>query len=169
MKKIIIPLIGLMFLAACLPIAKKATTEIVQQTIPEDPVSTSTKAIIFEKQEFALSKKVNLELQEGFQKILDIAYKKTVDAHSEEDPREIGFIYSMKPTGAINPFAEVEVSCIIQERHQKKGQDYCGTFFAALQEEYTYLLHPEKRPVESTEEENGKKEAGSSSANLQKK
>ena len=153
MKKIlIIPFIAIMAMSACIPGLKKTDSSSV---IPEPPKvddsATSTRAIGFEQHEYALSKKPDIALQEGFQKILDIAYKKTVESNSEEDPKEIGFIYSMRPTGAINPFSEVEVTCIIQERHKQRGQEFCGTFFSVLGEEYRYLLHPEERPKEDPE------------------
>lgn len=155
MKKIIFSILALSFMAACVfPSGKNVKTENIQQALPEDPALTSTKAITFQEKEYALSKKPDLALQSGFQKILDVAYSKTLEENADADPKETGFIYSMRPTGAINPFAEVKVSCIIQERYQKKGQELCGTFFNVLNQEYQYLLHPETRPKEGPAEEN---------------
>ena len=157
MKKIILPIMMFSVLSACFYAEKKGDVLPEQNIKQEDPASTSTKAIVFEKQEFALSKKPDPELQAGFQKILDIAYKKAMETDEEEGQQKIGFMYSWRPTGAINPFSEVEVSCIIQERHLKQGGELCGKYFAALQLEYKYLLHPETRPKEvpenKTEEE----------------
>lgn len=151
-------------LAACFNSAKSDD----QISIPagqDIAVSTSTRAKVFERQEFRLSKKPDSAIQEGFQKILDTAYMKTVEANAGDNPREIGFIYSLRPTGAIYPFSEVEVSCIIQERHQDKGGEFCGKFFSVLHEEYQYLLHPDTRPKENGSSEQQDKNSGAAVKN----
>jgi len=149
MKKLMFPVLAFLMMPACAGFLQKEDIPTEQHAAQDNaPESLSTKAVVFEKQEFALSKKPDPELQAGFQKILDIAYKKAMETDEEEGQQKIGFIYSMRPTGAINPFSEVEVSCIVQERHLKMAGELCGKYFSALQLEYNYLLHPEKRPKE---------------------
>lgn len=157
--KYIFLLFPLLILTACLNSARDdmPVSVTADQTVV---VSTSTRAKVFERQEFRLSKKPDSAIQDGFQKILDTAYMKTVEANAGDNPREIGFIYSLRPTGAIYPFSEVEVSCIIQERHQDKGGEFCGKFFSVLHEEYQYLLHPETRPKEEAPSGNQEKGPG---------
>lgn len=59
----------------------------------------------------------------------------------------------LRLTGAIYPFSEADVSCIIQERYKDKGPAFCGSFFAALQAEVIELLTPKPLPEEANLDE----------------
>lgn len=146
MKKLLLFFVPMLLLAACLPANKNDGIIAVPPSQGESQMSSSTKAIAFEKQSFRLSKTPSPSMQSGFQKALDAAYFATVEKNGIDETKEIGFTYAMRPTGAIYAFSEAEVSCLIQERYKDKGQELCGIFFAALQQEYQYLLHPETRP-----------------------
>ena len=39
---------------------------------------------------------------------------------------EIGFTYSLAPKGAVYPFSEIEVSCIMQEKYARRSGRICG-------------------------------------------
>lgn len=97
MKKTIAILPLFLVLLAC-GHEKKDKVNIVPQEISvseKHSVSVSkNKAIVFEKQAFALSKTPNQAIEDGFQKALDNAYLKAVEANSEANVKETGFIYS---------------------------------------------------------------------------
>jgi hypothetical protein len=96
--------------------------------VPSGPSS----AVVFEKRVFKLSKTPNPEIEAGLQDALDGAFSSAVRSHSGEKPMEIGFTYTVSPKGAIYPFSEVEVACLMQEKYRSKGVKLCRDFFAAM-------------------------------------
>jgi hypothetical protein len=103
------------------------------RTAGEKAPSGPTSALEYEKRTFKLSKTPDPAIEMGLQEALDAAYEHAVAAHSGDKPMEIGFTYSVAPTGAIYPFSEVEVSCLMQQKHRSKGKRLCRYFFEDLE------------------------------------
>jgi len=74
-----------------------------------------------------------MDLEAALERALSSSYAAAVKNHSGDRPMEIGFTYSMAPKGATYPFSEIEVSCILQDKHAAvKGPGICGDFFTEL-------------------------------------
>ena len=95
--------------------------------------ATRSAAIVFEKRTFKLVKTPDPELEAALEPMLTDSFDAAVKNHSGDDPLEIGFAYSLAPKGAVYPFSEIEVSCIMQERYaRRRGPELCGFFFTDL-------------------------------------
>lgn len=90
-------------------------------------------AIDFERRTFKLVKKPAPVLVAALEGMLSSSYNATVKNHAGDGIVEIGFTYSMEPTGAVHHFSEIEVSCIMQEKDAlSSGPEICGDFFRVL-------------------------------------
>ncbi len=90
-------------------------------------------AVVFQKKVFPLVKTPDPELEASLEGLLSASYDVAVKNHSGDKPMEIGFTYSVSPRGAVYPFSEVEVSCIMQEKYAKRyGPELCGDLFAEV-------------------------------------
>ncbi|MHB0995123.1 MAG: hypothetical protein ACYC2I_01995 [Elusimicrobiales bacterium] len=99
----------------------------------ENPAAKSA-AVVFEKRSFKLLKTPDPELEAALEPMLTDSFDAAVKDHSGADPMEIGFTYSLAPKGAVYPFSEIEVSCIMQEKYaRRRGPALCGFFFADLE------------------------------------
>lgn len=96
-------------------------------------------AVVFARQTFKLSKTPDPGVDAGMQNALDAAFETAVKNHSGEKPMEIGFTYSVAPKGAVYPFSEIEVSCIMQEKYRGKGARLCSDFFGELEPRFKKL------------------------------
>jgi hypothetical protein len=73
------------------------------------------------------------DLEAALEGMLLSSYEASVKAHSGDEPLKIGFTYSISPKGAIYPFSEIEVDCIMQEKYARRsGPQLCGDFFREL-------------------------------------
>ena len=90
-------------------------------------------AIVLEKRTFKLVKTPDPELEAALEGMLSASYDVAVKNHAGEKPMDMGFTYSLAPKGAVYPFSEIEVSCIIQEKYARRGgAEICGDFFGRL-------------------------------------
>jgi len=90
-------------------------------------------AIVFEKRTFKLVKTPDADLEAALEGMLSASYDTAVRNHAGDKPMEIGFTYSLAPRGAVYPFSEIEVSCIMQEKYARRsGPEICGDFFREL-------------------------------------
>ncbi|HAT72691.1 MAG TPA: hypothetical protein DCS63_07730 [Elusimicrobia bacterium] len=95
--------------------------------------TTNGSAVVFQKQTFKLLKTPDPEFEAAMEGLLSSSYEAAAKNHAGDRPMDIGFTYSMSPRGAVYPFSEIEVSCIIQERHAKShGPELCGDLFRQL-------------------------------------
>ena len=100
-----------------------------QQEQPSGPGA----AIAFEKRMFKLVKTPDPDLEAALEGMLSARYDIAVKNHAGDKPMEIGFTYSLAPKGAVYPFSEIEVSCIMQEKYARRsGPEICGDFFREL-------------------------------------
>lgn len=91
-------------------------------------------ATVFEKRTFKLVKTPDPDLEAALEGLLSGAYDAAVKRHAEASFSEIGFTYSLAPKGAVYPFSEIEVSCIMQEKYAaRRGPELCGAFYADLE------------------------------------
>lgn len=119
-------LLPALFLAAC------AAPGPAGQQRPEEPAGPGA-AITFEKRLFKLSKTPDPDLEAALEGFLSASYDAAVRNHAGDKPLEIGFTYSLAPRGAVYPFSEIEVSCILQEKYARRsGPELCGGFFREL-------------------------------------
>lgn len=99
----------------------------------EEQPSGPGAAIAFEKRMFKLVKTPDPDLEAALEGLLSASYDVAVRNHSGDKPMEIGFTYSLAPKGAVYPFSEIEVSCIMQEKYARRsGPEICGDFFREL-------------------------------------
>lgn len=90
-------------------------------------------ASVFEKRTFKLVKTPDPDLELQLESLLSASYDAAVVRHSGTNPMEIGFTYSLSPRGAVYPFSEIEVSCIMQDKFARRhGPGLCADFFAEL-------------------------------------
>jgi len=90
-------------------------------------------AINFEKRTFKLVKKPDPALEASLEGILSASYNTAIKNYMGSGPMNIGFTYSLAPRGAVYPFSEIEVSCIMQETYAlSSGPKICGDFFREL-------------------------------------
>ena len=68
----------------------------------------------------------------AFQSKVDKAYNDTLSGYY--GAQEAGFVYSLSPAGAANPFSAIEVSCITRETHAEKAQAQCEKFLELLKQ-----------------------------------
>lgn len=74
--------------------------------------------------------------EQAFQELLDLAYNGAVKNHSGDNPMEIGFSYSLTPKGAVYPFSEVEVACLMKRADSGYGKALCADFFGAIDSKF---------------------------------
>jgi hypothetical protein len=97
------------------------------------PAPVRGAAVVFQKKVFKLAKTPDPELEASLEGLLSASYDVAVKNHSGDKPMEIGFTYSVSPRGAVYPFSEVEVSCIMQERYARRyGPELCRDFFGEV-------------------------------------
>jgi hypothetical protein len=90
-------------------------------------------AVVYQKNIFTLVKTPDPELEASLEGLLSASYDVAVKNHSGDKPMEIGFTYSISPRGAVYPFSEVEVSCIMQEKYSRRyGPKLCRDFFGEV-------------------------------------
>lgn len=90
-------------------------------------------ATVFEKRTFKLVKIPDPDLEGALEGLLSASYESAVAKHAGDNPMDIGFTYSLTPRGAVYPFSEIEVSCILQEKYAaRRGGRLCGDFFGDL-------------------------------------
>ena len=90
-------------------------------------------AVTFQKRTFSLSKTPNPDVEAVLEDVLSSGYQAAVKKHYGDNPMEIGFTYSMSPSGAVYPFSEIEVSCIMQQKYARsKGPGLCVDFFSEV-------------------------------------
>jgi hypothetical protein len=97
------------------------------------PAQASSAAVVFQKKVFKLAKTPDPELEASLEGLLSAGYDLAVKNHSGDKPMEIGFTYSVSPRGAVYPFSEIEVSCIMQEKYSRRyGPELCRDFFGEV-------------------------------------
>lgn len=100
---------------------------------PQAQSSGPSAAIVFERRTFKLVKTPDPDLEAALEGLLSSGYDAAVRKHAGDNLMDIGFTYSLSPKGAVYPFSEIEVSCILQERYAaRRGAALCGDFFAEL-------------------------------------
>lgn len=103
-------------------------------TPPQKPAGPGA-ASVFEKRTLKLVKTPDPDLELQLESLLSASYDAAVVRHSGANPMEIGFTYSLSPRGAVYPFSEIEVSCIMQDKFARRhGPGLCADFFSELEQ-----------------------------------
>lgn len=64
------------------------------------------------------------------------AYKTTI-SDTSSSAYKTGFVYKIIPKGAVNPFSEVDIACMVQKKYSKRrGASLCNKFFKNIEEEF---------------------------------
>jgi hypothetical protein len=92
--------------------------------------SPRQRAVVNSSRTYALGRVPDQEREQAFQDLLTAAQAAAVSRHG--DASEIGFSYSLAPKGAVYPFSEVEVSCLMQKADSSQGKKLCADFFTAV-------------------------------------
>jgi len=92
--------------------------------------SPSQRAVVYSGRTYALGKVPDQEREQAFQDLLAAAQAEAAARHGGAS--EIGFSYSLALKGAVYPFSEVEVSCLIQKADASEGKQLCSEFFKAV-------------------------------------
>ena len=92
--------------------------------------SPRQRAVVHSGRTYALGRVPDQEREQAFQDLLEAARTEAVRKHG--DAQDIGFAYSLLPKGAVYPFSEVEVSCLMQKADASEGEKLCSDFFTAV-------------------------------------
>ena len=88
------------------------------------------RAVVHSSRTYVLGKVPDQDREQAFQDLLAAAQAQAVKKHGAAS--EIGFSYSLAPKGAVYPFSEVEVSCLIKKADASEGEQLCSDFFSAV-------------------------------------
>lgn len=98
---------------------------------PGAPVHVRERAVVFQTRLYALSKTPDSDLEIALPGIVAESHNyvfKKADA-----PADAGFSYTLAPKGAVYPFSEMEVACVIREKYASRyGAELCSAFFSNL-------------------------------------
>ena len=88
-------------------------------------------AVTFQSRVYALSKTPDPDFEMTFP---DLAARSQASVSRMVDvPPDAGFGYTLAPKGAVYPFSEVEVACVIREKYAARyGKDICSAFLTDL-------------------------------------
>jgi|GEM_PF-2743296 len=102
--------------------AARSEPDIVRETGP--------RATVTDKLTVRLGRSAGTSTIDRFQRTLDRAYDQTIGAGEQN------FIYSIAPSGAVNPFSEVEVTCLTEAAPAHGADRVCKKFFDAVKAKY---------------------------------
>ena len=92
--------------------------------------SPRQQAVAHSVRTYELGKVPDQDREQAFQNLLDASHSSALKLHGAAD--DIGFSYSLSPKGAVYPFSEVEVSCLIKKADASSGKRLCRDFFKAV-------------------------------------
>ncbi|MBU2530881.1 MAG: hypothetical protein KKD35_07575 [Elusimicrobia bacterium] len=93
-------------------------------------------AIIVKSENYILAEPRDYnKIVEFNEKILN-AYKQTILIADTSDFKTV-FVYKIIPKGIVNPFSQVEVACLVQNKYSGKyALSLCNKFFKNIEEEF---------------------------------
>jgi len=112
--KLLLPVIALFFGCGC--VFLKSRTPAPRQS-----------ALTHSARTYSLGKVPDQDRERAFQDLLAAA-----QARAARGDSAAGFSYSLAPKGAVYPFSEVEVVCLVQRSDSGSGDDLCSDFFKAV-------------------------------------
>jgi len=107
--------------------------------------SSRQQAVSHSTRVYVLGKVPDQEREQAFQDLLSSAQ---AAAAKRGGGPETGFSYSLAPRGAVYPFSEVEVVCLVQKADSSLGDALCSDFFRTVDRGMKRLLAPKQAPVE---------------------
>jgi hypothetical protein len=95
-------------------------------------------AIVAKSENYILADPTDYNKIADFNEKILKAYKRTISPGSYGD-FQAGFVYKIVPKGIVNPFSEVQVECVVQNKYSGKyGEKLCNKFFKNIEEEFKY-------------------------------
>jgi hypothetical protein len=90
-------------------------------------------AVVMSSKTISLGDKASYGDMEKFQASLDAAYEKARGTYKIS-----GFTYNISPAGTVNPMSEMDVQCLVSEKHSKDnaGKAACDMFFDQISSQY---------------------------------
>lgn len=106
---------------------------------PGAPAPARERAVVFQTRLYALSKTpdpgLEIALPDMVAESHNYAFKKA------NAPADAGFSYTLAPKGAVYPFSEIEVACVIRKKYASRyGAELCSAFFSNLARKIKNIL-----------------------------
>ncbi|HAH31882.1 MAG TPA: hypothetical protein DCL44_06160 [Elusimicrobia bacterium] len=99
---------------------------------PGEPAPARDQAVVFKTHNYVFSKTPDPDLETALPDLVAQSYDSACETLPDA-PSEAGFSYTLAPKGAVYPFSEVEVACVIREKYASRyGEELCSAFFSAL-------------------------------------
>jgi hypothetical protein len=99
--------------------------------------SEKNQAIAFATKKYFLGKTPDTDREMAFQEHVINSAEIAMKRANIIDRINVGFNYLISPKGAVYPFSEVEVTCLIQSKYLKKyGKLLCDDFFSNINKEF---------------------------------
>lgn len=123
----------IIFAAVCSALAGCAVPAVQNPAAAPAAPPSRRQAVAHQTRTYALGKVPDQDREQAFQNLLDSALAQAAKKQAGDKPLEIGFSYSLTPKGAVYPFSEVEVSCLVQALHASgSGGELCAEFFRVI-------------------------------------
>ena len=106
---------------------------------PGAPAPARERAVVFQTRVYALSKTPDSDLEIALPDIVAESYYYA--SKKAGAPADAGFSYTLAPKGAVYPFSEMEVSCVVREKYASRyGTELCSAFFGHLDRQIKTIL-----------------------------
>lgn len=93
-------------------------------------------AVIAKSENYILANPTDYNKIADFNEKILAAYKRTI-ANTASGDFQAGFVYKIIPKGIVNPYSEVQVACLVQNKYSGKyGKKLCNKFFKSIEEEF---------------------------------
>ncbi|MBI4656784.1 MAG: hypothetical protein HY746_08580 [Elusimicrobia bacterium] len=94
------------------------------------------RAVVFETRTYSIGRIPDQEKERLFQNCLEESAD-SVLKNIGSLSADIGFSYTMTPRGAVYPFSEIEISCLVQAKYSRRyARSLCSEFFKEVEKEY---------------------------------
>lgn len=135
MNKLLLGAAAAAFLAGC-----SGSGRVADQSL------SGEQAVSHDARTYVLGKVPDQEREQAFQELLVAAHARAVKDHAGGDSGDAGFSYSLTPKGAVYPFSEVEVSCLVQASYSnRRGRKFCSDFFRIIETRLKTISSPEEK------------------------
>lgn len=96
--------------------------------VPEEP--PAQQALVQSSRSYRLGREPDQERERSFQELLDSAHASALVSRAAFPGA--AFSYTVSPKGAVYPFSEVEVACLVKKAEYSRGRALCREFFRAV-------------------------------------
>jgi hypothetical protein len=89
---------------------------------------------------YTLGREPDQDREQAFQALLETAHAAALVKRGASP--DTGLSYSLSPKGAVYPFSEVEIACLVQKADAGQGKALCKEFFKAVDEGFRKIIEP---------------------------